>query len=171
MSEVKEALIRVGADENFDTGTKGSFALLGYTGEEKVVWLKQVAKPRGQGPAKIITFVITPEGAERIGEIDIFAMQTIHHPPSTIVVNTLYSTEYIPHCTNLISRLLLDILFFFCIFIEMDGIHVLRILSMYNVLVCELPNVLCLFPSRYTVANTESLNIVVVRCLLVSVSN
>ena len=66
INEVKEALIRVGADEDFQGGTKGSFALLGYTGPEKVVWLKQVSKPRGQGPAKIITFVITPEGAERL---------------------------------------------------------------------------------------------------------
>ena len=66
MNEVKEALIRVGAEENFESGTKGSFALLGYTGEEKVMWLKQVARPRGQGPSKIITFVITPEGAERV---------------------------------------------------------------------------------------------------------
>ena len=66
MDEVREALIRVGADEDFDPSTKGSFALLGYTGPEKVVWLKQVSKPRGQGPAKIITFVITPEGAERL---------------------------------------------------------------------------------------------------------
>merc|ERR1712141_612 len=66
MNEIKEALIRVGADENFQGGTKGSFALLGYTGPEKVIWLKQVSKPRGQGPAKIVTFVITPEGAERL---------------------------------------------------------------------------------------------------------
>ena len=68
MNEVKEALIRVGADEDFQGGSKGSFALLGYTGPEKVVWLKQVSKPRGQGPAKIITFVITPEGAERLSK-------------------------------------------------------------------------------------------------------
>ena len=68
MNEIKEALIRVGADENFQGGTKGSFALLGYTGPEKVIWLKQVSKPRGQGPAKIVTFVITPEGAERLSK-------------------------------------------------------------------------------------------------------
>lgn len=66
MGEVKEALVRVLADEDFDSNSKGSFALLGYTGSEKVVWLKQVSKPRGQGPAKIITFFVTPEGAERM---------------------------------------------------------------------------------------------------------
>ena len=68
MGEVREALIRVGADEDSESGTKGSFALLGYTGPEKVVWLKQIQKPRGQGPAKIMTFVITPEGAERLSK-------------------------------------------------------------------------------------------------------
>ena len=69
MDEVKEALIRVGVEEPIESGNKGSFAFVGYTGPEKVVWLKQIAKPRGQGPAKIIQFIVTPEGAERLGKV------------------------------------------------------------------------------------------------------
>lgn len=70
MGEVKDALIRVLADEDFESSNKGSFALLGYTGTEKMVWLKQVSKPRGQGPAKIVSLVITPEGAERLSKLN-----------------------------------------------------------------------------------------------------
>ena len=75
MNEIKEALVHVGADDDFECGTNGSFALLGYTGETtedpvgaspKVQWVKQVSNQPGQGPSKFVTFFVTPEGAERI---------------------------------------------------------------------------------------------------------
>ena len=87
MDEVKEALLRIGAEDPVDPGHNGSYALLGYTGPQKVVWLKQVACQRRTGPAKIVEFICTPAAEEKMNKEPVEEVYSKYEEPEEEAVN------------------------------------------------------------------------------------
>ena len=53
MKSALDALKRLGATEPVVPDYQGSFALVGYAGENKPSWIAQKSAKRGQGPSEI----------------------------------------------------------------------------------------------------------------------
>ena len=50
---VQDAMVQVGATKPFTHGYRGSYALVGYTGPGRPLWIKQVQNRRRRGPSVI----------------------------------------------------------------------------------------------------------------------
>jgi len=70
MREVQYSLQRIGNDTFTNPGHNGSFAFIGYTGPQRPLWIDQVSSARGEGPAEISEFIITPAAEAEVTSED-----------------------------------------------------------------------------------------------------
>ncbi len=61
----KAALRNIGVKQPFYPVAKGSWAFIGYKGDEKVDWIQQQTRKAGQGPAKVSARISQPVGEEK----------------------------------------------------------------------------------------------------------